>query len=200
MRSAVRRHEFILGRALARLILSTVFCVPLPVAPLSISARGRPYVAGHNPIALDVNLSHSRSHLLVGATCLGQLGVDIEGTLADRETMAKRFLNAEEFERLIALPEEMRNVTLTRAWVIKEAWSKALGLGLAVSLRRLNTGLQSEGRLGEVSWRALDELGQLSAATAVASRIGIANPRINHAFIRTTVDQLAEYVASKTFR
>lgn len=107
MRSAVRRHEFILGRALVRLILSTAFCVPLPVAPLSISARGRPYVPGHNPIALDVSLSHSQSHILVGATCLGQLGVDLEGTLPDRETMAKRFLNAEEFERLVALPEEM---------------------------------------------------------------------------------------------
>ncbi|WP_315728313.1 MULTISPECIES: 4'-phosphopantetheinyl transferase family protein [unclassified Bradyrhizobium] len=200
MRSAVRRHEFILGRALARLILSTVFCVPLPVAPLSISARGRPYVAGHNPIALDVNLSHSQSHLLVGATCLGQLGVDIQGTLPDWETMAKRFLNAEEFERLVALPEEMRSATMTRAWAIKEAWSKALGLGLAVSLRRLNTGLQSEGRLGDVSWCALDELGRLSAATAVASRMGESKARINHAFIRTTVDHLAEFVASKTLR
>ena len=196
----MRRHEFMLGRALARLILSTVFCVPLPVAPLRIGARGRPCVAGHNPIALDVNLSHSQSHLLVGATCLGQLGVDIEGTLEDREAIAKRLLSAEEFERLTALPEEMRSITLTRAWVIKEAWSKALGFGLSASLRRLDTGLQSEGRLGEVSWRALDELEPLSAAIAVASRIGIAKPRMNHEFIRTTVDQLAEYVASRTFR
>lgn len=64
----------------------------------------------------------------------------------------------------------------------------------------LDTGLRSEGRQGEVSWRALGELGRLSVATAVASRTGIAKPRIHHEFIWTTVDQLAEYVASKTFR
>ena len=66
--------------------------------------------------------------------------------------------------------------------------------------RPCSTGLRSEGRQGEVSWRALGELGRLSVATAVASRTGIAKPRIHHEFIWTTVDQLAEYVASKTFR
>jgi phosphopantetheinyl transferase len=195
MACARRRLEYLVGRALVRVVLSPLFGLPPRFIPLVIDSDGRPGVARHAPVACDFNLSHSHGHLVLGVTRFGRIGVDIEVAMMGQASLARRILGEEEFNMLIALPSEKRDAITTRIWTIKEAWSKALGQGLRVPFRRLNTHLRSIGGSGNVAWRAIDDL----AAPAAVARASVSHPacrELVHQLFPVTLDQLKETLAS----
>jgi 4'-phosphopantetheinyl transferase len=100
-------------------------------------AHGRPTVAVDVPISFS--LSHSGSFAVI-AIVEGdaRVGVDVEavrprGRLA---ALAARVLNDEEHEAWLALDDDdARLASFLRTWTAKEAYLKALGIGIATRLR-----------------------------------------------------------------
>ncbi|WP_191971777.1 4'-phosphopantetheinyl transferase family protein [Streptomyces luteolifulvus] len=110
---------------------------------------GRPVL--HRPAGLDVGISHTAGMLVVGVARGRRIGVDVEA--ADRSLLApglaEKFCHPDELAELRGLPLAERNLRLVRLWTLKEAYSKALGLGLALDFSRLRP--RPEPRGG--SWR-----------------------------------------------
>ncbi len=130
------RRTFVAAHALLRRLISSL----LPEAPaawsFSIGGHGKPSLAG--PLlgtGLEVNLSHTEGLVAAVAGRGLTLGVDVErhGRPVDLR-LARRYFAPAEVAAFEALPEEARRERFFRLWTLKEAYIKAVGLGLALPL------------------------------------------------------------------
>lgn len=130
------RRRFAVGRALLR----TVVGRHLHVAPASLefttSATGRPELSYPAAPHLHFNLSHSGAWVLLGATIDALVGVDVEAMrhLDDRDALAERCFAPRELADLARMEEAARHDAFFRCWTRKEAYLKALGLGITGGL------------------------------------------------------------------
>lgn len=123
-------HRHLLGRALARRCLAPILgCAPA-VVPIVTDAHGKPGLPSGRPV---FNLSHSGDWVLCALAAEGRLGVDVEAIrpIAERDAILADILTAEERRQWKALPEAGRDAAFHAIWARKEAWLKALGVGLA---------------------------------------------------------------------
>ncbi|MER6349218.1 4'-phosphopantetheinyl transferase family protein [Streptomyces sp. NPDC001595] len=111
-------------------------CAPDEVR-LGRDARGRPVVCA--PAGLDAGLSHTGDLLVVGVARGRLIGVDVEARGRSLRDLAERICHPRESAELRRLPPAERETALVRLWTLKEAWTKALGVGLAQDLTRLDT-------------------------------------------------------------
>ena len=87
-------------------------------------------------------MAHSDS-IAVYAIANHELGVDVERIRAMRETgqIASRFFSPREERCLLALPAEQRTEAFFNCWTRKEAYLKAIGLGLDDCLDQIEVSL-----------------------------------------------------------
>jgi 4'-phosphopantetheinyl transferase len=125
------RQAHIAAHASLRLILASY----LNRNPLEIvfteGLNGKPAVPG-----IQFNLSHSAGLAIVAVTRDRELGVDVEHVDSERADLrvAQRFFSPSEFSVLQALPTEHQAEAFFNCWTRKEAYLKAIGLGLSVPL------------------------------------------------------------------
>ncbi|MFC4497386.1 4'-phosphopantetheinyl transferase family protein [Streptomyces ovatisporus] len=120
--------------AASRLLLKAAVAAVIQVAPqdveLAYTPAGRPYLPGYD--AVQISLSHTGSLLLVGLATCGVIGVDAERS--DRPLygpgLCRQSCTPHEAGAVEALPRRERDAALVRLWTLKEAYSKAIGLGL----------------------------------------------------------------------
>lgn len=98
-------------------------------------AHGKPELAGAPE--LSFSLSHSASVALVAVTREARVGVDVEVIRARRhlEKLAARVLTPDELRAWRVVPPASRTTAFLRSWTAKEAYLKALGVGLVRPLR-----------------------------------------------------------------
>jgi 4'-phosphopantetheinyl transferase len=135
------RRQYLVAHTLVRRALALE--VGLGEAELVIwrSSRGRPFLqplpgglprgGGH----LDFNLSHAGGYSLLGIVRTQRVGVDVE--CLDREagaldTILTTFTPQEQHWAAQAPPGRRRDRRVLRLWTLKEAYSKARGLGLGL--------------------------------------------------------------------
>jgi 4'-phosphopantetheinyl transferase len=98
-------------------------------------AHGKPSVAGGPAFSL----SHSGDVAVLAVSDVGEVGIDVEvrraRTRLDR--LAARVLSDAELAQWAATPCSERLEHFLRAWTAKEAYLKALGLGLVRPLREV---------------------------------------------------------------
>jgi 4'-phosphopantetheinyl transferase len=125
-----RSAEYLAGRALLRHALARHTGRHAGSFRLETSAAGKPSCLG----GPAVSVSHSGDILVCALADAGPIGVDVE-TRAPRklETLAERFFTKAEATWLAADPERRFRML----WVLKEAYLKALGTGLAGGLSSL---------------------------------------------------------------
>jgi 4'-phosphopantetheinyl transferase len=129
--------RFVIGRALARTMLSAF----APVGPRAwtfvIDEHGRPVLATLPDGAPDLrfNLTHTDGLIACAVTIGREVGVDAENisrTLT--HDVAERFFSPREVADLHALPVADQAVVFFDYWTLKESYIKARGLGLALPL------------------------------------------------------------------
>lgn len=129
--SAGRQVEWLAGRALLRACLAAHTGVPALAVPLVRAASGKPVLPDAGAPAF--NLSHSARWLVCAVGRVQAIGVDIDtDDRANRmDAIAARYFHPAEQALLAGLPDAAaRRVTFLRAWTLKEAYTKALGLPL----------------------------------------------------------------------
>lgn len=96
--------------------------------PMCGGPHGRPRIAGRDDLA--VSLSHSAPWVMVGAS-RHAIGVDVEvvASLETADSVVEQLHPAE--RSLVRASSSGRAESFTRMWCRKEAYLKALGLGLA---------------------------------------------------------------------
>ena len=118
----------LLGRYLGALPEELVF---------SYGAHGKPDLAGdYEGSGLRFNLSHSHQLALFAVAWRREVGIDVEypRPRVDVERLARRFFAPVEVATLLSLPGDRRREGFYNCWTRKEAYLKARGEGITVSL------------------------------------------------------------------
>jgi phosphopantetheinyl transferase len=131
------RTAFIRAHAALRICLADQLGSAPEEVRFHTPAGGKPMLdsALRAPSTLDFSLSHSGEFGLVGIAMAGRIGVDIEQRVpADALALARRWFAPEETAWLELLPTAERDRRFLECWTRKEAYLKALGLGLSGGL------------------------------------------------------------------
>jgi 4'-phosphopantetheinyl transferase len=137
-RCYIRSHaalRLLLGRYLTR--------APADIA-LVPDTYGKPELVAACGSGLKFNLSHSGEVALMGVSLHSPLGVDIElvRDIPDFLAIAEHHFAPSEIEQLLRLAPAQRRESFYVTWTRKEAFIKALGLGLSFPLDAFCTGRQ----------------------------------------------------------
>lgn len=135
------RRRFIVAQGALRTLLGRYCSTPPERLVFEHGPRGKPSLV--DDPQLHFNVSHSSERAVFGVARRGPLGIDIEllRDLADADGIAKRFFSAPEVESYQGLPRECRQRAFFDCWTRKEAFVKALGEGLFLSLDRFDVSL-----------------------------------------------------------
>jgi len=128
------RNRFAIGRALLRELLERYTGLPKARIRFRYGPYGKPELADGDT---TFNVSHSGDGAVFAFSRGLELGVDIE-VLAPRASdrdVAERFFSPREVECLVGLPPEEQGHAFLTCWTRKEAFIKAKGDGLSLSLQ-----------------------------------------------------------------
>lgn len=168
-RFARDRRRFIVRRARLRQWLGAwVGRAPESLA-FAENSHGKPVMVGGPPFSL----SHSGDMMLL-AIGDAEVGCDIEriDPALDWTPLAATFFTATERAALTALPAEAGRHAFFACWARKEAFVKALGLGLSYPLHRfdVSVGVRAELFSGGDGWTMAAEPALTGYATAIVTR------------------------------
>ncbi|RLV08831.1 hypothetical protein CTZ27_08785 [Streptomyces griseocarneus] len=127
------RARFLASRFLLRSVVGAVAGTSWRAVRPARTHLGRPYIEGLP--GLRVSLSHSGPVLAVAVSTHGPVGVDTERVARGTTLPPGRMCTPAEAGRLAGLREDERAAELLRLWTLKEAYTKALGVGLRRSPR-----------------------------------------------------------------
>ena len=127
------RHRYTVAQACLRRVMGHFLDIGPARVRFHFGKFGKPFVPG-GPV---FNQSHSGERILIAVARNGRLGVDIEEIrpVPLMLRIARRRLAPAEGARLLAVGEAERLARFFRLWTRKEAFLKALGVGLTHPLR-----------------------------------------------------------------
>lgn len=124
------RTRFASSRVLLKFAAAAALGAPPQSVELGYGLTGRPFLRGYDGV--HISLSHTDDLLLVGLAAGGVIGVDAEP--GDRVLygpgLGRHVCTPYEVERIEAMPAAERNPAVLRLWTLKEAYTKAMGLGM----------------------------------------------------------------------
>ena len=142
------RNRFIAARGFLRDLLGRYLeCVPQTIE-FVYGPRGKPAISGsESGHPLSFNLSHSHELAVIGINREREIGIDVELIRPEftGEEIAKRYFSAKEVDELGRLPAELRTEGFFLCWTRKEAYIKAKGDGLHISLDSFDVSLSPGG-------------------------------------------------------
>lgn len=141
------RQRFIAMRSALRGVLGRYLQVPPSSISFAYGEKGKPALLNaQNSLDLRFNVSHSGSVGILAVTSGCEVGVDVETRQDVLEFMAvaRRFFSPREYEALCQIPEGLRQRAFLRCWTRKESYVKALGEGLACSLKSFSVSVSPD--------------------------------------------------------
>lgn len=146
-RFAPDRRSFIIRRAVLRSLLARYLDRPAHGVSFHYGSHGKPnLVPAINPQEIRFNCSHSRDYALIALTRRREIGVDVawhDPAVSPQELIPTVF-SPQEQRALAQLPPALQQHAFFTAWTRKEAYIKALGLGLSFPLNRFSVSLSPE--------------------------------------------------------
>lgn len=136
-----RRTQYAIRMAMLKLLLGRYTNTDPFKIKFGLSDFGKPHVLEHaKGTSLEFNVSHSGDWLFVAITENHPVGVDVECVKPDFPVIeiSNRFFTVEEASLVARADENCRAKTFFKIWVRKEAYLKAIGKGLNLSLDSFN--------------------------------------------------------------
>lgn len=133
------RHRFTLCRAALRSVLCRELACSNEHLAFRTSEHGKPYAIVRGRRApISFNLSHSGSHGLIALAPGGQVGIDVEERVPHQnlDQLIEAVFGPNEKQELSAANDRDRLHLFFRLWTMKEALSKAHGMGLSLDVSR----------------------------------------------------------------
>lgn len=142
------RHLHLVAWALVRTTLSRYADVAPEVWAFRTNEYGRPEIAAPSAhTTLRFNLSHTRGLV----ACIVAEGIDVGVDVEDRRRdtpgadIARRYFSAREVEAFERLSEAAQETAFFEYWTLKEAYIKAVGVGISLGLGRFSFALDGRG-------------------------------------------------------
>ncbi len=141
LRSQSARRRFGLSHAFTRRLVGDCLGIPPRDVVFGRTATGKPTIARGDQ-ALGFNLAHCDTHAVVALGRDALVGADIEHhrSVIDALSIGQRYFAPEEADMLAKLEREAVDKAFLQLWVCKEAFVKAIGLGLSYPLDRVLVG------------------------------------------------------------
>ncbi len=135
------RELFVLGKRLTRTLVGRALGLAPAALQFVAGERGKPELAG--PAArsgLRFNLAHSGGYVYLALGHGRRVGVDVEHERESIECveLGRRFFCPAEIEKLEAGPPAETRRLFFKFWTLKEAYLKAEGSGLGISLTAMD--------------------------------------------------------------
>ncbi len=132
-----RRHQFIVGRALLRVLSGRYLDRPPREIVFAYNPFGKPAVSDAS--WLNFNVSHSHDAVALAFAKERSLGIDVQKMDVHELTpeIANRVFAPRELSGLHRLDDRQKQVAFSRTWVVKEAYLKGIGCGLSQPLNEL---------------------------------------------------------------
>ena len=139
------RNEFILTRAVLRIVLASYTAQSPESLSFDYSAQGKPALKNGLP-DLRFNVSHTEGLAVLALVREREIGVDAEKIRPqpDAQKLAKRFFSAREQLFLGKLSGDELQRAFFRCWTRKEAYIKAKGEGLSIPLHAFDVSLEED--------------------------------------------------------
>lgn len=176
------RHDFMAARALCRATLSRYAGVDPSEWRFSRTAHGKPTVAA--PFAFEslrFNLSHTDGLAICLVSRAGEVGVDVEAIsqAVDVDRMARHFATEREQARLQTLTPARRAERFFEQWVLREAYLKGMGTGIAAGAERFSMSYDDVDRVPPIGeWHFSVRRPTSKHVAAAAIRLGGATGRL----------------------
>ena len=193
---AHRRDEYVCGRGLLRHLLQEATGLPADSHVISLTDEGKPTCIG----GPGVSVSHARGIVACAVTLTGDVGIDVEYVDENRdvERLAMEYFSPGENEWL----RGQSSNSFFMLWVLKEAWLKAIGSGLAGGLDRLqcqveppciDASLRSSAACGLTLFEMPDAFVGLATTDACDREISISewNPATNQLVDSSCLEKIA---------
>lgn len=127
------------GPDAVRELLAARLATPPSQIEIRYDSWGQPSLAAADSPAISI--SHADPLLAVAVAQTGNVGVDIEVLQPDIDiaALAENYCTPAEQGLLNSTPPESRVATFYAIWTLKEAYLKAIGLGMAIDMRSIET-------------------------------------------------------------
>ena len=126
------QQRYIIRHGILRLILARYLASNPKEIVISEGMFGKPFVTDVNHGRIEFNVTHSEKLMLLAFTHEHRVGVDIEHIkdFPEVEYITEAFFSSEEKAIMCRVPLVNKLNTFFRLWTRKEAYTKALGLGI----------------------------------------------------------------------
>ena len=137
-----RRH-FTVARGYLRTLLGRYLGLAPQEIRFSYTEYGKPALGSDLDQQVKFNLAHSGGLALYAFTRIGEIGIDVEHIRPEftGDDIARRYFSPAEVTSLNQLPPAARHQAFFDCWTRKEAFIKAKGLGLSLSLNQFDVTL-----------------------------------------------------------
>lgn len=145
------RRDFTVAHDLLRRALSHYKEIPPADWRFATGDYGKPSIEGIDPQMglLSFSLSHTRGCVACAIASSAWVGVDVERT--DRSPrnneLADRYFSKTEAAWLCQCSDEIYGVRFAELWTLKEAYLKAIGVGLSGSLDSISFRFDEDGKI-----------------------------------------------------
>jgi 4'-phosphopantetheinyl transferase len=131
----------VVTRAVLRSILAKYLGTEPQHIEFTRNSYGKPFVKGAN---IEFNMSHSYNSAYYAITSDFSVGIDVEFYNKEKNifNIAKSVFSNDELNFFLNLPTLQRQEFFFNAWTKKEAVIKAMGLGLAYPMEKVDTILE----------------------------------------------------------
>ncbi|HSV68050.1 MAG TPA: 4'-phosphopantetheinyl transferase superfamily protein [Mycobacteriales bacterium] len=148
LRQEGARVRFFGARLLSRVALSRYVDVPPSAWRFRKGQYGRPEIEGESH-GLDFNITHTDGMIAVVVARWRRCGLDVERRPCRPEAvrLIKKVLAPPELAFVRMCPGELRRRIFADLWVAKEAYTKALGMGLSRPFNTFGTRRKDDGTL-----------------------------------------------------
>jgi phosphopantetheinyl transferase len=147
-RTEATRESYLAARVLCRVTLSKYAGIDPSAWRFGRAVNEKPTLVEPSRFkSLRFNLTHTNDLVICVVTRAGEVGVDAEDTSrpVDALLVARHFLSGRQAARLASLDLRERARRFFEQWVLKEAYVKATGKGLADTPERLTVEQRNDG-------------------------------------------------------
>jgi 4'-phosphopantetheinyl transferase len=145
------RREFAVAHALLRVTLSEFGDKHPGAWRFTSGSHGKPMLPpDESTTPLSFNISHTHGLVACAVAVSADVGLDVERVTraTDWQSIATRYFSPEEVAAIEASAESQRVIRFYELWTLKEAFAKAVGLGLSQALDAAMFDLEPFGRIG----------------------------------------------------
>jgi 4'-phosphopantetheinyl transferase len=140
------RRRYLVSHALVRRVLSHYVQVAPADWTFSYAKRGKPEIANQGVGQLRFNLTHTAGLAACVVTLRDDCGIDAERIIERHNSLgvAKRMFSESEYKRIKELSGRTFLEEFFQRWTLREAYVKALGIGISFPTRELQFAIDDE--------------------------------------------------------